>query len=883
MSSICQRASSFPKEDVEQSIPARFERIAEESERRIAVRTRQQTLTYGALNDAANRVAWAILDECGSEAEPVALLQEQSASLIASILGVLKAGKIYVPLDTSHPRARLHRLVEDSQARVLVCDDRHRALAEELAGDRCRLVCADGLGALARTENPEVSIGPDALCGIFYTSGSTGEPKGVLQNHRNLLWDARRQTKDLEIHAEDRFALLFSCGFSASVSPLFGALLNGAGLFPFWIEEEGPARLASWLNDEGITICDMTVMTFRSFARELGDQGFPGLRLLSLGGEPVRRGDIELYRAHFPPGCILQNALATTETRVISQYFVTHEKRIEGGLVPVGYPVEGKEVLLLDEAGRAAGVDEAGEIVVRSRYLSPGYWRRPDLTQAAFSPDPDGGDCRVYRTGDLGRRGPDGCLVHLGRKDRQVKVRGHRVEIAEVESALLDLNTVKEAFVLARPDESGGSQSLVAYIVPSIEPAPPASNLRRDLAKTLPSFMIPSRFVAMAALPLNRNGKVDREALPAPDFWQGEPGGGFVAPVTREEMTIAAIWQEVLHLDQVGIRDSFLDLGGDSLLAVRMFSRIQSVFGVDLPLATLFRAPTVERLAAVCREANPGAPRLKAIPIQPKGDRPPFVFVDAYPMYRHLARRLGPDQPLLGLPSPDASAMALPYRLEDFAALQVRLIREIQPVGPYFLGGWSASAMLAYEVAQQIQRQGEKVGLLVLFDIEAETGVEELSPAIAAWSRACRFAQNLRFHCSKLLTVGGTNVPAYLGERLKWMQILASARLWTVLYRMHLMAGWKLDGWMLNTDRILHHSFRCYRPRPYSGRVVVFQRSERPVDRYRDPGSGWDELVTGGLEVYEVPGDHMSIFLEPNVKVMAMKLRECLTDAQRTG
>jgi acyl-coenzyme A synthetase/AMP-(fatty) acid ligase/acyl carrier protein len=355
--------------------------------------------------------------------------------------------------------------------------------------------------------------------------------------------------------------------------------------------------VASWLMTEEISICIFAASLFRNFSRTLnGTEKFPQVRLVKLGSEPVGRADAELYKRHFSPGCILVNWLACTEAGNIAHSFIDKKTEITEDVVPVGYAVEDKEVLLLDDNGKQVGFNQIGEIAVKSRYLSPGYWRRPDLTQAKFLPDPKGGDERIYLTGDLGRMHPDGCLEYMGRKDFQVKVRGYRIEAAEIEKALLQLPAIREAVVVAAEDKSG-DRRLIAYLVLNSYPAASVSELRSFLKNSLPTYMVPSAFVFLDALPLAPNGKVDRRALPDPGQSRPELDMSLVLPRTPVEQELAKIWAGVLDKECVGIHDNFFDLGGDSLLAVKIISRVRDLWNVDLPLKMLFEKPTIAELA----------------------------------------------------------------------------------------------------------------------------------------------------------------------------------------------------------------------------------------------------------------------------------------------
>ena len=404
----------FEQKDIEQSIPDRFEKQVRKYPDRIAVKGNTGVFTYQALNWYANRVARAILNAQGVCQEPVTLLLEHDSSMIAAILGVLKAGKIYVPLDSSHPEASLSRILDDTGASLIVTDEKNITRAKALAGSARRSINIDSLDSSLSDENINMPISPDAPAYILYTSGSTAQPKGVLQNHRNTLHNIMNYTNAFHVCADDRLTLLHSSSFIMSTVDIFCALLNGAAVYPFDPRAEGIVRLAKWLIQEEITIYNWTATAFRVFAGALDRKDkLVNLRLIVLGGEPVTHRDVALYENCFAPDCILVNRLGSTETGNFRLYFVNKETEINRGIVPAGYAVEDKEVLLLDASGNELGFNEVGEIAVRSRYLALGYWRQPALTDAVFLPDPKESETKRYLTGDLGLMRPDGCLEYI--------------------------------------------------------------------------------------------------------------------------------------------------------------------------------------------------------------------------------------------------------------------------------------------------------------------------------------------------------------------------------------------------------------------------------------------------------------------------------------
>jgi amino acid adenylation domain-containing protein len=592
------RFVEFKREDIEQSISDRFEQNVRKYPNRLAVKTKDNELTYDQLNRVANQVARAILAHCGEGQEQVALLMEHDAPVIAAMIGVLKAGKVYVPLDPAYPRKRLAYMLEDSEPKLCLTDKTNHSLADALS-EKVPVIDIEALDSALPEENLGLRRSPESLAFIIYTSGSTGTPKGFSQTHRNVLLDTRNYTNSGHFCPDDRLLLVSSLSFADSVRTIYGALLNCCSLYPFDIKAEGLTSLAHWLTEEEITIYRSVPTVFRAFGNTLtGEERFPRLRLIYLSGEPVYKKDVELYRRHFSDNCVLVNRLGTGEALTFRWYFIDKAIPINEVNVPVGFAVPDKDVVLLDEVQQEADGARVGEIGVQSRYLSPGYWKRPDLTQYAFLADPDGGDNRIYRTGDIGRMLPDGCLVHLGRKDHQVKIRGYRIEVPEIEMALLNHDAVREAVVVARENQAG-DPSLVAYLVPAKKPLPAISGLRRFLNETLPNYMIPSTFVILDAVPLTPSGKVNRRALPEPSRTRPDLATPLVKPRTPTEKALSDIWAHVLGLDQIGIHDHFLELGGDSLLATQTISRVLDTFHVQVPIRVLLEASTVARMALV--------------------------------------------------------------------------------------------------------------------------------------------------------------------------------------------------------------------------------------------------------------------------------------------
>jgi len=585
----------FRIEWTENSILHRFRSTALIHHGRVALKTKQGAYSYRDLDELSSRLGQAILAYRSNGTEPVVLLLEHDAAVPAAMLGVLKAGKFYVTLDPLYPRERNEYILADMRSEVLVTNTRNLPLAHTLAEGRS-IINLDEVSAQGSSHDPGLDPSADDLAYVFYTSGSTGKPKGVMHTHHSLLHNVFRQTNGRHLSSADRVGLLFSYSYGASANNTYGALLNGATLLPFNIKEEGLDGLAAWLAREEVTMLHTVPTVFRHFAASLSKPGlFPALRLVRLGGETMYRQDLDLFKKHFHKGCLLHVGMGSSETGMMLEGFFDHTSECATPTLPAGYPAQDVEVLLLDESGTVVEGEGVGEIAVSGRQLSRGYWGNPELTSQRFLPDPRRSGGRVYHTGDLGYRSPEGSITHRGRKDSQIKIRGYRVEIGEIELAILDIPGIKEAVVVRQKGRTGEEQ-LVAYVVSTDAPSPSSRLLLGLLRKKLPDFMVPSVVVILETLPLLPNGKVDRHALPQPD-WERPEGAGLVLPRGRIEEKLAEIWSNVLGLKRVGVQDDFFELGGHSILATRVLSQVTSTFAVHLSMRTVFDHPTIQEMA----------------------------------------------------------------------------------------------------------------------------------------------------------------------------------------------------------------------------------------------------------------------------------------------
>ena len=848
----------FDKAEVEQSIGERFARQVARHGGKAAVRTREGGLTYEQLEREANRLANAVLAARGEGEEPIGLHLGNGTGMIAAMLGMLKAGKIYVPLDTSISEGRARYILEDSGAQLVVTSNRNLPQARAWTEGAAALLNVDEIASDVSVEAPGLAVSPETRTWLLYTSGSTGDPKGVSQTHRNVLHYVMNYTNGLMIGSLDRLSLLFSCAVNGGAHDIFTALLTGASLHAFDIRSEGLAPLARWLEEEGVTIYCSVPTVFRHFAELLtGEGSFPAVRVIKLIGEPVYRRDVEAYKRFFPDTCVFVNRLGSTETGSICWYFVDKGTTIDGNNVPVGFPTPDNEVVLLEEEGWGEVAEgEVGEIAVRSAYLSPGYWNRPELTARAFREEPTGSGERTFRTGDIGRMDEGGCLVHLGRKDFQVKIRGYRVETGEVEAALVQVEGVKDAVVMGRTDEAGEVR-LVAYLVNDSTTLPTVTALRGRLSVRLPEYMIPSFFVEVEALPRAPNGKVDRKALPAPGGRRPELDAAYEEARTPAEEQLVWIWEEVLGVQPVGIGDDFFDLGGDSLLAVRLFERIEKRMGRRLPLMTLSEAPTVKGLAAILREEEPetgGAREAKGalVAIRAGGGRIPFFCVPPAATdvltFAPLSRHLGEEQPLYGLQPVGLDGEETPHAsVEEMARHYVKEILAFRPHGPYLVGGRCFGGFVAFEMARILQEEGHDAPFVVLLESS------QPPPAISLWT----YLRGLLSH----------HLPK--GQFLYCLSRDVVEKLRILRWRFDL-TRWGRRVWRVWSAH--RKARRAWKPERYSGMIMLIQTPEFEK-RFPEYRTRWETLALGGLERAVIPGAHRDLLREPHVKIVAEQLR----------
>jgi amino acid adenylation domain-containing protein len=868
------------REDIEQTVPARFEQVVRRFPQSTALTGGGRQWTYQELDGRTNAIAHAIRRRAVAGSGCVAYLCDHSPEMVIATLAILKAGKTYLAIYPAAPAARQAEIVRDVGPDLILATRALATRARELAGAACPVLVIDEVQPESVASGPQLEVQPQHPSTLFYTSGTTGQPKGVVKSHRAVLHRVWLAVEHDGIGPGDRQSLLTHCSFSASESDMFGALLTGATLCVFDFATLGLTAFREWLEAERITLLHPPVLLFRRFLATLsGENLFPSVRLVALAGDVVLPADLQAWKRHFAPSCVLMHRFSITETGLLCL------ARIEAGSlngaesIPAGRPVADKSLELVDEAGRPVPIGEPGELIVRSRYIAEGYWRPPaeSAVGTGFEPDPDTPGQRIYRTGDRGRFLPGGGFVFEGRRDRQAKIRGFRVELREIEAALGRHPKVREAAVVVR-DRPPNDKQLVAFVVPSAD-APTPVELRAFLRETLPPYMIPARLVLLESLPLTATGKVDRQALPEVDRG-GEQGAIYAEPRSELERQLAGLWEELLVIDRVGIGDNFFDLGGHSLLAAQMFARLEERLRVRLPLATLFQAPTIEQLAAVIERGKSSTSWRSLVAIQPGGTRPPIFGLRGaggnVVGYHDLSALLGPDQPFYGLQSRGLNGTDEPLTdLSEIAEACLAEIREVQPRGPYHLVGACMGAVAAYEIAQRLHAAGETVAFLGLIEPRPPTRkAQRPGPVPVRALTVFRFIRGrLGLYRRTFAGLSGRQRLAYVRERL--------AMVGEIIVRRDLFRGNRTELNLAVVRQANLRAVHAYAPKEYPGRITLFLAEGRTPASGEDPRLGWNQLARGGTEVYYVPGDDSGLALvRPNVEVLAPIIQACLSREQ---
>ncbi len=865
-----------------------FAEQAAETPDAVALISKDQQLTFAELEQRANQLGHYLQKRGVGPEVVVAVCMERSIETMIALLGILKAGGAFVPVDASYPAERVNFLLEDSRAPIVLTQER---LRERLTLSASEPICLDAQWAEIAAESseaPACSVTPDNAAYLIYTSGSTGTPKGSISPHHASLNRFAWMWRTYPFAPGEVCCQKTSLSFADSIWENFGPLLRGIPLVIIPDDAaRDPRQLLEMLGTYGVTRIVLVPSLLRVLLEQEINlaQKLARLKYWTCSGESLP-SELAVWFKQELPAAVMINLYGSSEVAAdVTSYEVTAPDQRAG--IPIGRPIDNTQAYILDGAFKPVPVGVCGELYIAGAGLARGYFDRPELTAERFLPNPfsSARDARMFRSGDLARYRPDGTIEFLGRADYQVKIRGFRVELGEIEAALGQHPTVCRNVVVVHEDMSG-DRRVVAYIVPFAEGKIDLTELRAFVQRKLPEYMIPSALVELPDLPLTPSGKINRRALPAPEF-AAQLEQNYLAPRTEVEELLSGVWAEVLKVARVGVNDNFFELGGHSLLAVRLFARIEKLCGKHLPLATLFQAPTVAQLAEVLRQEGWTAPWSSLVAIQARGykdrGKRPLFCVHAVGgnviEYYGLARHLGPDQPFYAFQSVGLDGRQAPLKsIPAMASHYLREMREVQPAGPYLLGGHSLGGMIAFEMACQLREHGEQVDLVALLDAYP-LGHYKLQPnANSRTYLARRFGKRMKCHFDNLVRLPGKEKFAYLLDKAQFAPAKIKQQLWRRAYRLRRFNR-ALPATLRNIEGLNFLAAREYLPRIYPGRVALFWASGDLTTSF-DLLDGWRTLAAGGVDVHEISGNHINIVKEPHVSALADELRGCLDQSQ---
>ena len=843
----------------------------------IAIKDTARELTYEQLNARVNQLA-NYLSKQGVQPESlVGIYADRSIDLVIAILAVLQAGGAYVPLDPAYPPARLASIIADTELQLVLTQSQLVSDLQQPGLDLFLLDTEWDKVANESTQPVAVTTTSANLAYIMYTSGSTGKPQGVQITLGQVECYLQGVNQILNIRADDIYLHSASFSFSSSIRQLLLPLMQGAKVVI--TSKENTTNLFSLIEliqTEQITVFDTVASVWNylliGLAEMEADQKSrltnSRIRLLTFSGGILTAQLLERVRSQFQTPPQIVNIYGQTETIGVCAYQIPAKSMGDDGYAPVGTAYSHNQLYILDDRLQPVAAAQTGELYVAGASLARGYLNNHQLNNQKFIPNPHSQDRQsgwLYKTGDLARYLPDGNLEIVGRQDFQVKIRGMRVEIEEIETVLAQHPDVQQAAVVGKQN-SAGETIIVAYIVPKLHKID-LSSVRSFLKTKLTDYMMPSALEILDALPLTPNNKLDRKRLPEPS----RENLTIVSARDDLEHQLVQVWEKVLDLKQIGIDDNFFDLGGHSLKALQLFAEIEKTWHKKLLLAVLLESPTIAELAKIIRtgETSNWSP---LVLLKPSENESPLFCI--HPLggnlfdYHTLSKVLDIHRPIYGLQPRGIDGKQQPIeRIEDMASYFIQSIQTVQPQGPYFIAGYSFGGIVAFDIARQLTERGEKVAFLGLVDIRC--------PVIAELDTPFREWVDIQLDRIRKLTI--KQQFEYIYEKLFKPKSQA--------YRDEIVATLSdLDIFTPELVKVLDCNVQAakdYQPQTFSGKATLFWSEYQDWYIKKHPTLGWGNLVVDGLDIQRIPGNHTTLMQEPHVRVLAEKLQSSIAEAAK--
>ncbi|MEZ5324389.1 MAG: amino acid adenylation domain-containing protein [Verrucomicrobiales bacterium] len=841
------------------------------------------TVTYSELNAQAEKFANYLNANGVGKGSMVAVFCERCPELVAALIGILKAGAAYVPIDPSYPQDRIDFMLDDTRAPVIITkSDLLEGLSEDAkAGKEIILLDEPKPDVAGRRLAADVHKTDTAY--VIYTSGSTGRPKGTVVPHRGIT-RLVRNTDYIDFSSEQTFLMAAPVSFDASTLEIWGPLLNGGRLAILPAGAPSLQDIGDALQRFEVTTLWLTAGLFQLMVDERL-QDIAGVKQLLAGGDVLSKVHVRKALEAMPSDAMLVNGYGPTENTTFTTCHTITMRDLDLPTLPIGRPIPHTQVYILDANMKPVPVGVRGQLFIGGEGLATGYHNLPELTEERFvsnpfSPDPG---AKLYGSGDICRWLKDGTIEFFGRGDSQVKIRGFRIEPGEIESVIGALPEVSQAVVTVAGD-TASDKHLAAFVCPAEGESISTETLRAHVAEHLPAYMLPSTFVVMDQMPVTANGKIDYRALPSTNG-RRDDAIDHVEPRNETERRLAILWQDVLELEKVGVTDDFFAIGGHSLKGLQLFTRIHDQFEVSLPLATLFKAPTIEKLAAMITGVHSaGAPAPETIAVlREAGSKTPIFSVHGGDggvlFYKDFCDLLDSDRPFYAIEAPmllDPRRLEAEESVEATASLYIEQLRSVRPRGPYIVGGYSFGGSVAYEMAQQLRSAGDEVEMLVLFDTPNPARESEFRNGV--WGRiSVNWQQNGDTGVLQKLKGLGERIGSGMVNKAQHHARLSATR-----------RAVESNGTLDQTQRLIYirecHAALAakYDPKRYDG-VMLLMRADNVADGFNfNREMGWDNLVDD-LRVVDIPGDHERIFYDPHTAELAARFQAELNRLEQAG